>query len=142
MIVEIEKELEMDFPCLTREDGLKVGDVFDLPIVAFGHKLDNWTLTVTSIENLTISATGVSRTKAGGAFSKKIDDKWNLIAHLFDAPREPSPEARLIRMSQYIDTICEWAGICEEVVSTTARASMTTTQTSTESRDTKKPEKE
>uniref|UniRef100_A0A1I7UV74 Uncharacterized protein n=1 Tax=Caenorhabditis tropicalis TaxID=1561998 RepID=A0A1I7UV74_9PELO len=116
MIVEYEKDLKVNYPCFTREDGVKVGDVFDVPIVSDKTELDNWAATITKLDNQLISATGGNKAKRDGALLKKLDDSWNLIGISYNLTNDLSLDVDFHRMSLYVDTLCEWAGICEALI--------------------------
>uniref|UniRef100_A0A1I7TIM9 Uncharacterized protein n=1 Tax=Caenorhabditis tropicalis TaxID=1561998 RepID=A0A1I7TIM9_9PELO len=121
MIAELEKEVEANFPCFIKEDGVKVGDVLNASMfLATAERIDSWSVTVTKMENLIIWTTKTEMTTLAGiadrdgSILKKFDDRWNLIGYTYNAPA-----LEFIRMSFYVDTLCDWAGICEAPISTT-----------------------
>uniref|UniRef100_A0A1I7TIM7 DUF3074 domain-containing protein n=1 Tax=Caenorhabditis tropicalis TaxID=1561998 RepID=A0A1I7TIM7_9PELO len=116
IVVEVEEDLKTDFPCFTKEDGVKVGDVSNVSAVPLNNELGNWTVTVSQLEDLFISVQTEPQDLPyyGGAYFKKLDDRWNSIGYAYEVPVD-----KLTRMSVYVDTLCDWAGICEPPISTT-----------------------
>uniref|UniRef100_A0A1I7TTT1 Peptidase S1 domain-containing protein n=1 Tax=Caenorhabditis tropicalis TaxID=1561998 RepID=A0A1I7TTT1_9PELO len=131
MIVEFEKELEVDVACLIKKDGVKTGDLVDISMMKPNGTLDKLTVNVSSIEEWMLHMRDLKPVDylEGAPLHQKVDNKWTMIGFYHNDDVTQRDEVDVQRMSRYQETICEWAGICE-------------TPIPIESKKTKKPEKE
>uniref|UniRef100_A0A1I7UVB0 Uncharacterized protein n=1 Tax=Caenorhabditis tropicalis TaxID=1561998 RepID=A0A1I7UVB0_9PELO len=106
MIVEFDEELEVDFPCLIKEDGLKIGDVFNITMVREEGEIRIETINVSEVaeSEFVVKSASVSAYfyLKGAPLHKKMENKWAMIGFFYD-----------------IKPLCQSEGICDVPISTT-----------------------
>uniref|UniRef100_A0A1I7UVB9 Phospholipid scramblase n=1 Tax=Caenorhabditis tropicalis TaxID=1561998 RepID=A0A1I7UVB9_9PELO len=138
MIVEFDEELDVDIPCLIKEDSLKVGDVLNVSIIRGDGLPKTMTSKVlkingsdfyTEIENIFEPMVYVT----GAPFHQEIENKWTIIGMYYNF-FYPLQDFISKRISYYQETLCQLDGICE--ITTTTPITTTTTVATTTTIDT------
>uniref|UniRef100_A0A1I7TU69 Peptidase A1 domain-containing protein n=1 Tax=Caenorhabditis tropicalis TaxID=1561998 RepID=A0A1I7TU69_9PELO len=118
LVLEFEKEFDVDFPCLPKEDGVKIGDALNATVVTDEGTLANWPLEVSELDEKELvmkERGGYPRANLFGVpLFHEMNKKWTFVGLSYELSK-----IRFFRMSQYQDIFCEWAGICDTPVSTT-----------------------
>uniref|UniRef100_A0A1I7UVA9 Uncharacterized protein n=1 Tax=Caenorhabditis tropicalis TaxID=1561998 RepID=A0A1I7UVA9_9PELO len=129
MIVEFDEELEVDFPCLIKEDGLKIGDVFNITMVREEGEIRIETINVSEVaeSEFVVKSASVSAYfyLKGAPLHKKMENKWAMIGFFYDIIGFGTPGGPMglkfyfKRMSYYQEPLCQSEGICDVPISTT-----------------------